>query len=292
MERINKISGWLTLNFPHIQRYELWWMDTNPIIRCTSTDKRFPKLTAKGIQASNVTNLPVSFTITTTEIFTKLGDMRILLSITRNQTIVPYDNIPALVGSLHKWLGLNEWHNQLSLYSFSWLKGGESGNNGLYFPRGAEWFISAHESTFIKKLIQGIQDDPIINYGLRVKAITIQEPPQFNENHSFTLASPVLIKRKEGEMVKHYLYSDKQADKLITETLMTKLKKAGLNPDGVQVSFKRDYPYSKTKLVNYNGIGNKASICPITIKGTPEQIAFAWNVGIGNSTGIGFGALN
>jgi CRISPR/Cas system endoribonuclease Cas6 (RAMP superfamily) len=30
----------------------------------------------------------------------------------------------------------------------------------------------------------------------------------------------------------------------------------------------------------------------VIIKGTPEQLAFAWNVGLGNSTGIGFGALN
>ena len=27
------------------------------------------------------------------------------------------------------------------------------------------------------------------------------------------------------------------------------------------------------------------------LKGSPEQIAFAWDVGVGNSTGIGFGAL-
>jgi CRISPR-associated endoribonuclease Cas6 len=218
--------------------------------------------------------------------------MRIHLTTTKNQSIVPYDNIPVLVGRLHKWLGKNEWHSEVSLYSFSWLRGGERGNNCLYFPRGAEWFISAHDTALIKKLVQGIQDDPEINYGLRVKSITIQETPSFNEIHSFTVASPVLIKRKEGQKVKHFLFSDHQANKLMTETLITKLKKAGLNPDGVQVSFNKDYPFPKTKLVNYNGIGNKTSVCPITIQGTPQQIAFAWNVGIGNSTGIGFGALN
>jgi CRISPR-associated endoribonuclease Cas6 len=218
--------------------------------------------------------------------------MRIHLTITKNQSIVPYDNIPVLVGSLHKWIGQNEWHNQISLYSFSWLRGGKSGHDGLNFPSGANWFISAYDAGFIKKLIQGIQADPLINYGMRVKSITMQETPKFRESHSFTLASPVLIKRKEGEKIKHFLFSDVQANKLMTETLTTKLKKAGLSPDGVQVTFNKDYPFPKTKLVNYNGVGNKASVCPVTINGTPEQIAFAWNVGIGNSTGIGFGALN
>lgn len=218
--------------------------------------------------------------------------MRIHLNITKNRLIVPYDNIPVLVGSIHKWLGKNDWHDLVSLYSFSWLRGGQKGNGGLYFPEGAQWFVSAHDSEFIKRLIAGIQHDPAINYGLKVKSITIQETPQFTHSHSFTLASPVLIKRRDGDRVKHFLFSDNQADELLTETLKTKLKKAGLNTEGVQVTFNRDYPFPKTKLVNYNGIGNKASICPITINGTPEQIALAWNAGIGNSTGIGFGALN
>ena len=219
--------------------------------------------------------------------------MRVHLTIKNDKsTIVPYDNIPILVGTLHKWLGSNEWHNQLSYHSFSWLKGGTSGNGGLRFPKGAEWFISSYDITLIKKFIQGIQNDPTINCGLTVNDITIQKDPEFKESQSFTLASPVLIKRRDGEKTKHFLFSDKESDDLLTETLKTKLEKAGLNSSGVKISFNKEYHSPKTKLVNYNGIGNKASICPVTIKGSPEQIAFAWNVGIGNSTGIGFGALN
>jgi CRISPR-associated endoribonuclease Cas6 len=218
--------------------------------------------------------------------------MRIHLNITKNQSIVPFDHIPSLVGTLHKWLGKNEWHNQVSLYSFSWLKGGTRGSDGLFFPRGAQWFISSYDIQLVKRLIQGIQNDPIISFGLVVNGITIQEDPDFKETHSFTLASPVLIKRRDGERIRHFLFSDKESDELLTETLVTKLEKGGLNSTGIEISFNRDYKSPKTKLINYNGISNKASICPITIKGTTEQIAFAWNVGIGNSTGIGFGALN
>lgn len=218
--------------------------------------------------------------------------MRLHLTTSPTTELVPFNYQTILAGTTHKWLGKNEWHDQVSLYSFSWLRGGERCTNNLYFPKGAEWFISAYNIELIKKLIQGIQNDPVIKYGLKVKSITIQETPQFSESHSFTLASPILIKRKDGEKVKHFLFSDRKADELMTETLMTKLKKAGISPEGVQVTFNKNYPFPKTKLVNYNGIGNKASVCPITINGTPEQIAFAWNVGIGNSTGIGFGALN
>lgn len=218
--------------------------------------------------------------------------MRLHLTLSKNRIIVPFDHLPALVGTLQKWLGHNEWHNQLALYSFSQLIGAQRAANGLDFSREGKWFISSANTDFIKRVVSGIQNDPIINYGMAVTSITIQETPAFKESHSFTLASPVLIKRKEGQRVKHYLFSDHQANGFMTETLVTKLKKAGLKTDGAAISFNKDYPFPKTKLINYNGIGNRASICPVTISGTPEQIAFAWNVGIGNSTGIGFGALN
>lgn len=217
--------------------------------------------------------------------------MRIYLSTTRNRSIVPFDHIPVLVGTIHKWLGDNGWHDQLSLYSFSWLIGGKGNGRGLDFPYGAQWFISAHDISFVRQLVEGIQIDPLINFGLRVNEVTIQETPHFGDCHTFTLASPVLVKRRDGDQVRHYVFSDEGVDELLTETLKTKLKKAGLDWKGVEVLFNREYPLPKTKLVSYNGIGNKASVCPITIRGTSEQIAFAWDVGVGNSTGIGFGAL-
>lgn len=217
--------------------------------------------------------------------------MRLHLTLSRNSESIPYDHVPVLAGALHKWLGHNKWHNDISLYSFSWLSGGVSNKNGISFPNGARWFVSAYEASFIKSLISGIQRDPSINYGLEVRSITIEEDPTFISAHTFNLASPVLIKRTETGRVRHYFFTDKEADHLLGETLKTKLKKAGLSEEGIKVWFDRQYPFAKTKLVNYNGIGNKASICPVTIEGTQEQLAFAWNVGIGNSAGIGFGAL-
>lgn len=51
------------------------------------------------------------------------------------------------------------------------------------------------------------------------------------------------------------------------------------------------YSGKRIKLMTYKGIKNKASMCPVIIKGTLQSKQFAWNVGIGNSTGIGFGAI-
>ena len=63
-------------------------------------------------------------------------------------------------------------------------------------------------------------------------------------------------------------------------------------PDNdVNVKFDKEYLKPTIKAVTYNGVLNKGSLCPVIIEGTAEQIGFAWDVGVGNSTGIGFGAL-
>ena len=59
----------------------------------------------------------------------------------------------------------------------------------------------------------------------------------------------------------------------------------------LDISFDLTYAKKKIKFINYRGIRNKANLCPVYIKGKPETKAFAWNVGIGNSTGIGFGSI-
>ncbi len=218
--------------------------------------------------------------------------MRIYLQLTPNKQIVPYNYQHVLTGAIHKWLGYNREHDEISLYSFSWLKRAIVGNGGLRFPNGTQWFISGYDDAFIRKIIKGIREDPEINYGLRVTEVVLRETPYFAEKEKFIVASPVFIKRFEQGVEKHFTFSDKQANHFLTETFKTKLSEVGIDSSYVSVSFDTEYHQPKTKLINYKGIKNRTSICPILIEGTPEQIAFAWNVGIGNSTGIGFGALN
>ena len=137
----------------------------------------------------------------------------------------------------------------------------------------------------------GIQNDPQIGLGLDVKDITIQNDPEFEGESLFYCGSPILIKRRIDDKEVHLTFKQDEANEFLTETLKTKLKRAGLSSDGVQVKFHNGYHSPKTKVIYYNKIGNRANICPVIIKGTPEQLKFAWNVGVGNSTGIGFGAL-
>lgn len=224
------------------------------------------------------------------------GNMRIHLNLTQNTEPIPFAHLHHLVGTLHKWLGNdNEAHGDLSLYSFSWLKGTERSRTGFLECRNsATWTISADDKTLIKKIMSGIMDDPKVCFGMSVKEVVLQETPDFSTKERFIVGSPVLLKKRmEGRsQQKHFSFNEPEANELLTQVLRKKLLKANLKADNFKVYFDESFLKAKTKNVQYKNIKNKANICPVIVEGTPEQIAFAWNVGVGHSTGIGFGFLN
>lgn len=217
--------------------------------------------------------------------------MRLHLKIKTNGSIIPFDHQHLLVGCLHKWLGWNNQHGELALFSFSRLSGGKVTNEGLLFEKNAIFFISAFDVGRIKQLLKGIREDPSMFFGFIVSDVFIEDNPDLLNKERFLLGSPVLIKRRAGENIEHVLYTDSRATQFLKETLLTKMRKSGLNDDSFEVYFDSSFYQAKTMMVSYRGIQNKVNWCPVIIKGSQEVKQFIWNVGLGNSTGIGFGAI-
>jgi CRISPR-associated endoribonuclease Cas6 len=185
--------------------------------------------------------------------------MRIHLKIQTTNTIIPFDHQPLLTGTIHKWLGWNNEHGKLSLYSFSQLEGGKATPEGLKFERGISFFFSSHDSELVKKMIAGIQSDPTMFNGLKVIEIIIQEDPDLSNRELFFIASPILIKRRNGEKVDHIKYDDPRANDFLKETFQTKMEKAGIIDDAFTIEFETSYPKVGTKKITYNGIQNRAN---------------------------------
>lgn len=218
--------------------------------------------------------------------------MRIHLKTTPNTTPVPFNYQQKLVGTIHKWIGNNTVHDRISLYSFSWLNGGKMINNALHFKNGATMFISFYDEHIVKQIIKTILADSEMFCGLKVTEVTIDDDPQFSNRELFYCASPIFIKRKmlDGD-IKQFNFNDAEANQCLKETLLSKMREVGLEDDTFDIRFDTSFSKKKLKLVHYHGIGNKANLCPVIINGKPETKLFAWNVGIGNCTGIGFGAI-
>lgn len=220
--------------------------------------------------------------------------MRLYLSTTPNIGIVSFNYQKLLTGVVHKWFGKgNDEHGDISLYSFSWLGKAELARNGLMFPHGAEWFISIYDEELFKRTMQGVLKCPEMFEGMIVKDIQLAEEPDLTNREVFRLASPVFVKRTLPDgRDKHFTYDDSEVSEYMTATLRHKMEIASLKVDeSLKISFDLSYTNRKIKLMEYDGIQNKANMCPIVIQGRPETKRFAWNVGIGNSTGIGFGSI-
>lgn len=220
--------------------------------------------------------------------------MRIKIETTSNKAILPFDYQGKLIGVIHKWLGTNEIHDKISLYSFSWLLNGVMvDKKGYMFPDGAELLISFYEDQYLKKIIDSILSDPEMFCGLYVKDITVVESSIFvEEPQRFFLASPIFIKRLIGDNIKYYFYDDQESNQLMTETLKHKMREAGLpEDDTLKVEFDISYSKKKKKMVTIHGIKSLTNMCPVIIHGTQTSKRFAWIVGLGNGTGSGYGAL-
>lgn len=217
--------------------------------------------------------------------------MRAHIKLNGKPTIIPFDHQHLLTGCIHKWIGKNPEHDEMSLYSFSRITGLKPKAGGLAFDGEAQFFFSAFDPDLIKRLVNGIQSDTGLFGGIQVNQLVLQEDPDFSGREFFQIASPVFVKRFQGDALEHILYNDPRAGICLTETLQHKMEIAGIDDKTANIAFYTGYPKAGSKLVTYKGIANRASWCPVIINGSPETKAFAWNAGIGNSTGIGFGAL-
>lgn len=217
--------------------------------------------------------------------------MRLHFKLSPNSQLVPFNYQHYLIGAFHKWIGQNNIHDEVSLYSLSWLHNGKMIKNGFQFPSGATWFISFWDEALAKQTIKNVLDDPEVCCGMHVTEVQIQDTPNFGNRERFTAASPIFVRKYDDNFrAIHLTTKDKDANHYLNETLQTKLKKANLDFD-VSVRFDENYLNPKTKLVKIKEIESRANFCPIISEGDPEGIKFIWNVGVGHSTGSGFGAL-
>jgi CRISPR-associated endoribonuclease Cas6 len=222
--------------------------------------------------------------------------MRLNLRLTGNTEPVPFDHLHRLTGALHKWLGTdNPEHDGLSLYSFGWLTGGKpEGRAMLTFARGAGWFVGFHDADAARRVLDGILRDPEVTHGMRVFEVQEQPVPHFSGCYRFKVAGPVVARtHREGGGRDYLLWDDPRAADALTRVLRHKLEVAGFGGEHLdaRVQFDGAYPGARTKLVTIKGISHKASLCPVVVTGTPEAVRFAWEVGVGELTGSGCGAL-
>jgi CRISPR-associated endoribonuclease Cas6 len=222
--------------------------------------------------------------------------MRLSLRLSNNSDPVPFNHLETLLQTLSRWLDFDlPSRNGVGLYSFGWLEGANKSNGELSFLEGATWRISFFNAADAHRALAGIAKDPHMAFGMQVESSSLQPPPDFHHSHRFlTDLGPIINRRQQRDGSFEYLiWRHKASDRLMTNSLRKRLERIGYpGADMVQrVSFDRSYRKAHTKLITFNGVDHRGSICPVHITGSEEALAFAWATGIGDLTDKGFGAL-
>lgn len=216
--------------------------------------------------------------------------MRLSLTLRTTRKVIPFTYQHELVRSFHRHLPDNLVHDDISLYSLSWLRGGEKRGEGLYFAKGAFWDITFYHDELAKQFLIGILKDKDIAFGMSAVDVNVIDAPSFGTMARFLVQSPVLLKHTVEDKTRHIIYNEPDANEILTIAMKSKLIKAGLKPE-IDLRFDTEYSQAKTKLVDIKGVKNRASFCPVIGEGSPDVLAFVWSVGLGHSTGSGFGAV-
>ena len=245
--------------------------------------------------------------------------MRIKVNFSANTSLVP-NNGKVILEYVHRCLGRdNEYHDKASSYSISQLYGGEiskEDSNCLNFPNGGYFTVSSQDKDFVNNYLLGLINNPEISYGMKFKNLEhIKEMFMDGWNHFATL-SPFVIKviYGKGEYGFHTLEgeykrvdgkwqncndSDYNFEDVVKKYLINKLKKINDTIDLSDFNVKIDefdenkvkHNKHKVKKVLVKNVLNFANQCQMSIfcsRGVAEML---YNIGIGQSTGAGFGTI-
>ena len=226
--------------------------------------------------------------------------MKLKIEFTPNLMPVPFTYVNNLNGYLHKILGNNDYHDGLSLYSTSFLHGGKIGKDKshLMFPNGAVWYVSSPDKNFISRFISNLYNNESFAFGMTLASANIVSYElKDTDRFVFKTKSPVLIKQKDdGRKNIYYTFEDNKetVSELLNNLMLKKLSSYGIQADLCDFNISLDTTYEKKKIrwIKLKSVGNKTSVCPVVVETTRRDIAdFIYNVGVGHSTGSGFGFL-
>jgi CRISPR-associated endoribonuclease Cas6 len=223
--------------------------------------------------------------------------MKFKVLLSPNREVVPFDYMHKLTGVFHYWLGPNDLHGILSLYSISMLQGGtlDVSKAGFNFPEGAWWEIGIHNAEIAERLIKGLLLKPPVFYGMEVRKVERLRAPEFrNRKFVFRANSPILLRKNTDKDRREFVLFDHPEATLCMHRVMDhKLEAAGLKDKVGQYALYFDAGFNnpKTKLIRYKETDLKGSVCPVVAIGSSEFMDFAWSVGVGELTGSGFGSM-
>jgi CRISPR-associated endoribonuclease Cas6 len=177
------------------------------------------------------------------------------------------------------------------------LLGSSFNDNAFEFPNGGKIIVSTKDIDMLNTLLSGVSSNPDLKWGMKYTNIDFVDEHIYNGvNHFFTL-SPILMKINLGDSQCRYVtIGDADFDEILTKRTIAKLQaistKQELKLDlrGFQIVSANN---SKGRImkVAVKNVVNKASHTIISVKSNKKVAELIYNLGLGQSTGSGFGCI-
>lgn len=222
--------------------------------------------------------------------------MRVKFNFSKNTIPVPVNNQSLLNGYVHKCLGKNnKYHDTKSDYSISILQGGRINleDKTLSFEKGAYFTVTSNDNEFIQTLLMGVLTNPELFFGMRFSGVDYVEETFHNGWNYFITLSPFIV--KEYTDMKNYKYltlNDADFNTKLKTYLTNKLSKIDSTLDLKEFDVVvEDRPFNKVKTIMVKNVANKANHCQLNINCNKKVAKLLYTIGIGQSTGSGFGTI-
>lgn len=219
--------------------------------------------------------------------------IKLLLSATNNE--LPINNQHIVNSFIHRVLGgNNKFHDSKNDYSISSLQGGKwiKNTQNISFKNGGYILITSLNKEFLDSIMLGLYTTSF--YGdIKVNGLEFIDEKFVDGWNYFVTLSPFIIKKYSSK--KDYTFNtlnDENFEQLVKNYLINKLLK--INPKLDVSDFNVVIPkHDNHKTVNImvKNVKNIANSCHINIYTNKKIAELLYNIGIGQSTGCGFGTI-
>ena len=216
---------------------------------------------------------------------------RIKIILTYPTADVPVNNQHFLNGFIFESFGENcPLHDSFSPYNISSLQNGtlKDDKKTLEFKNGNPYFYVSGDDSFIEFAINAFESSNASVFGMKFDSIDVFDDFIVNKHFDkIVTISPIIVKTKEGRKI---TFKHEDWLNLLTQNCESKLKHLNI----VDPTFKLEImnPHkAKEKCVWVGDIFNPSSNVRHKVYGKPKTRETLYNMGLGGSTGSGFGSI-
>jgi CRISPR-associated endoribonuclease Cas6 len=217
--------------------------------------------------------------------------MRIRINLTYPTAEVPVNNQHYLNGFIFASFGENcERHNAFSDYNITSLQGGKLNKDKktLSFIDSNPYFYISGNDEFIGFAVAAFANSTASFFGMRFNNLDVTE--DFNVNEYFdnvVTVSPIIVKNKDGKKI---TFKDTSWLSCLMDNCKKKLSHIGIDDTTFKIEVINPHK-AKEKCIWVGDIFNVCSNVRLKIYGSKKARIALYNMGLGGSTGSGFGGI-